>query len=282
MNKKTFKYFWLMIALLAGSVIFFGCSSSAQINSGWNNIGVKVDGDPAEWNTSGYIVKDEKVSLNFRNDDKFLYICLMTSDRSKVMQMTRSGFVVWFYPENNDEKIFGIKFPMQVSLLDKNEKQEFNKDLFRPDEMQTQFNKMILDANEFQVINEDKYPLNQYSIENNEGIKAKLGINSDRFIYELQVPIESQENYTYKVAVKPGDKVKVEFETLESENDEMPGSGMGKGMPPGGGGPGDTDDSGGNDSQGPQRGGGMRKGESGFSKPEPFNFTVELQLKKQN
>jgi hypothetical protein len=58
----------------------------------------------------------------------------MTSDRSKVMQMTRSGFVVWFYPENSDAKIFGVKYPMQVSLLDKGEKQEFNKDLFRPDE----------------------------------------------------------------------------------------------------------------------------------------------------
>jgi hypothetical protein len=94
------------------------------------------------------------------------------------------------------------------------------------------------------------------------------------------VPIESQENYAYKIAAHPGEKVKVEFETLESENDEMPGSGMGKGMPPGGGEPGDTDESGVNDSQGPQRGG-MRKGESGFSKPQPFNFTVELQLKKQ-
>jgi hypothetical protein len=60
MNKKTFKYFWLMIALLLGSVVIFGCSSSAKISSGWNNIGVKVDGDPAEWNTSGILLKTKR------------------------------------------------------------------------------------------------------------------------------------------------------------------------------------------------------------------------------
>lgn len=253
-----------LILLIA--IIVSGCGSSAKLQSNWDYNEIKIDGSPNEWQSGGFIIKDENVSVNFKNDEKFLYMCLMTNDRGKMTQMIRSGFITWFIPESGDSKIFGIKFPMQVSLLDKDERQEFNKELFRPDELQKQFSKMINGANEFQIINNEKFPLNQYSAENNEGIKVKLGYDADRFVYELQVPIESNENFTYKIAARPGEKVKVKFETLESEFGEMPEAGRGRG----GFGMGQRTDR-------------MRSGEGPkFTRPEPFNYEVEVTLQNKN
>ena len=262
-NKKNFvASLILLIALIAG-----GCGSAVKLQSNWDEGEIKIDGSPNDWQNGGFIINDEKVSVNFKNDDKFLYKCLMTNDRGKMMQIIRSGFITWFIPETGNSKIFGIKFPMQVSLLDKDERQEFNKELFRPDEMQKQFSKMINNANEFQIINEDIFPLNQYSVENNEGIKVKLGYDADRFVYELQMPIESHESFAYKIAAQPGEKIKIKFETLDSEFDEMPNAGRGR-----------------------ERGGfgmGQRtermKNEDGpkFTRPEPFNYVVEVTLQNK-
>jgi len=193
--------------------------------------------------------------------------------------MMRSGFIVWIIPQKGDSKIFGIKYPMPLSLLnlDRVERQDFNKDMFQPEKMQEMFTKMLNEKNEFQVINEDNFPLGQYGLENKEGIKAKLGYKAEQFIYELQIPLGENKNYLYQIASLPGDKLKIKFETLESEFGGVPGEGMGRGMkPPVGGAPG------GEEEDPKSASGGMRKGEGGkFSRPEPFNYKVELQLRKQ-
>lgn len=279
------KHFGYLFPAFTAALILLslsGCSSTAQLPSNWNNSEMKIDGDFSDWENSLHAIKDEGVSLGFKNDDKNLYICLLTTDRGKMMQMMRSGFIVWFYPENGDGKVFGIKYPMPVSMLnmDDNERQNFNRELFQPEKMNDMFTKMLERKTEFQIINEDNFPLGQYSLQNKEGIKAKLGYKEDRFIYELQVPLETAKKYTYQIASLPGEKLKIKFETLESQFGNLRGGniGMGRGMRPGVGerGEGEGEDEG----QRPE--GGMKRGEGGrFSRPEPFNYQVEIQLQQQ-
>ncbi len=270
MNTRIIKYFSVIISLIIISSLFYGCGSTAQLQSTWNNDEIKIDGNSSEWQSSAFMVEDEGVILNFKNDNEFLYLCLITNNRGKIAQMMRSGFIVWFDSNPDESKVFGIKYPMQVSLLDRDERREFNKEIFRDGDMKNHFVKMIEDAKEFQILNEKYFPLGQLPIENNEGIKVKLGLDSERFIYELQVPIETSKQYQNKIAAGPGEKIKINFETLDYEFDRIPLGGM---KPP--------SEREGMGSQRPQ--GGMRKGEGKqFEKPEPFNFKIELQLQKQN
>ncbi len=279
MIAKRINYFFLVLtALYLIAVLITGCSSTEKLQSNWNGSEMKIDGDYSDWENSLHAVKDQGVSLGFKNDDKFLYLCLITTDRGKMMQMMRAGFVIWFYPEKSDGKGFGLMYPMPFSMLnlDRDEQQDYNKELFQPDKMNDMFKKMLGEKNEFQIINQDKFPLGQYPLENKEGIKAKLGYNADRFIYELQIPLGTQKKYEYEVASLPGEKLKIQFETLESQNEGTRGEGRGRGMRPHGGERGN-----GEESEGRRPEGGMRKGEGGhFSRPQPFNYEVEILLQQ--
>lgn len=277
---KRISYFFLVLtAIYLVVILISGCGSAEKLQSSWNGSDMKIDGDFSDWENNLHAIEGEGVSLGFKNDNESLYLCLITVDRGKMMQMMRSGFIVWFIPQNNNSKVFGIKYPMPLSLLNlgREERQDFNKDMFQPEKMQEMFSKMLNQKNEFQIINEENFPLGQFGLDNKKGIKVKLGYASERFIYELQVPLGTN-NYSYRIASQPGEKLKIKFETLESEFEGMPAPGMGRSMkPPGRGTPGEEDEKDIDSSPGDKK----RVDNGKFTKPEPFNYLVELQLHKQ-
>ena len=129
-----------------------GCSSTAELQSGWDAGAVKIDGNISDWENGLHPVKDEGVSLGFKNDDKYLYICLVTNDRAKIMQMMRAGFIVWFTPQSGNPETFGIKYPMPPSLLGKDERESFNKELYQRGSRDNVFDKMLKEKKELQII----------------------------------------------------------------------------------------------------------------------------------
>jgi len=277
---KRVSYFFLVLTVIYLVLILIsGCGSAEKLQSNWSESEMKIDGDFSDWENSLHAIDGEGVSLGFKNDNKSLYFCLITVDRGKMMQMMRSGFIVWFIPQNSDSKVFGIKYPMPLSLINlgREERQDFNKDMFQPEKMQEMFSKMLNQKNEFQIINEENFPLGQFGLDNKEGIKVKLGYVSERFIYELQVPLRTN-NYSYSIAAQSGEKLKIKFETLESEFEGMPAPGMGRGMrPPGRGTPREEDEK----DPKSNRDGKNKDNDGKFTRPEPFNYEVELQLHKQ-
>lgn len=249
-----------------------GCSSTAELQSGWDAGAVKIDGNISDWENGLHPVKDEGVSLGFKNDDKYLYICLVTNDRAKIMQMMRAGFIVWFTPQSGNPETFGIKYPMPPSLLGKDERESFNKELYQRGSRDNVFDKMLKEKKEFQIINTDDFPLGQYPINNNIGIKPKLSFNDERFVYELKVPLTSGNNNMYSLGSKPGEELSIKFETVEMDLESMRGLGNRGGMRPGNG-------MGNEGSENEGRGGfGRGRGNGGFAKSEPFNYSVNIRL----
>ena len=184
------------------------------------------------------------------------------------MQMMMAGFITWITPENDKSNAFGIKYPMPPSLLDKNQRENFNKELFERDRNENFISKMIVNKHELQIINRDNFPLGQFSINGNDGIKAKLSYNDERFVYELRIPIAgSNNNINNQINVKPGGKVEIQYQTVEFDAEGMRGM---QGMRPAG-----------DLAENQPMGGGMRgdrSSERQFSRPEPFNYTVEVTL----
>ena len=264
------------ISILSLIIIANGCSSDKELISDWTNKQIKIDGETSDWQSNLAYLSDDNVALGFRNDGKYLYICLTTTDFTKVLPMFRSGFIIWFEPENGGKTI-GIKYPMHNVLNNTQETPNLNERIYDRGNPSAFIEKMLERQSELQVLNEDKYPLTDIPIENNEGIKAKLGYHSDRFIYELQMPLNDNK-YAYKIPALPGEKIKVKFETEELERKGFNGErGEGMGMPRGEGGerPGGF---GGEGRHGGMRPG-MNKGDRSF---EPLNFSIELTLKKEN
>ncbi len=254
-------------------VMLNGCSGETELLSNWTNQQIKIDGETSDWQNNLEYLKDDNVALGFKNDDKFLYICLTTNDFTKVFPMLRGGFITWLEPEN-DGKTIGIKYPMHNINNNNDQMPNSSEEIYNRENPGEFINKMLARQNELQILNEDKYPLTDIPVENNEGIKAKLGYNSDRFVYELKVPLNNNK-YAYKISAIPGEKINIKFETEEPDRKNFEGVREGgRRMLRGEGG--EQSDFGG------ERPGGIRPGmRNGGRSFEPLNFSVEVTLKKE-
>ncbi|MCX6169302.1 MAG: hypothetical protein NTX65_08180 [Ignavibacteriales bacterium] len=275
---KTKTIIFLFPALFLIIIILGGCSAGVQMNSSRSEKEIKIDGDPSEWSKEIEPIKDKKFSLGFKNDDKFLYLCLTTNDRSKLLLMARGGFIIWFVPESGDKNEFGIRYPMALDQSEEPPVPEMNREGMQGEKqgdlLAKMINKMILEQNEFQIVDKEKFPLTAFPILSNEGIEVKLGYHSNQFVYELKIPLQKNSQFPFAVETLPGGKVKIKFETEEFKFENTRGNrnmSEGETRQPRGGAGGRRGGSGGN--------AGMRQGMGGIGNSfEPIDYTVELKL----
>jgi len=261
-----------IISLSLFVVAAAGCGSVKETTSNWTNNEIKIDGNILDWQGQLETVPDKKFAVGFKNDNNFLYISLITDDRMKIMQLFRNGFITWLIPDGNEDKKFGIKFPLSNKDINLPQPQGMNREMMPMENNENIIAKLLNEQKEFEIINKDKFPLNLLSIENTEGIKLGLGYKANNFVYELRIPLAASK-YQTKINSSSGDKLVIHFETEKAEFE----NGMGRrpengGMPRGGG----------------QMPGGSHRGGSGagqmrqgISKPEPIDYSFTIILQKQ-
>lgn len=71
-------------------IVADGCSGVKETTGSWRNNEIKIDGDISDWQNTLESVPDKKFAVGFKNDDKFLYISLITGDRMKITHLTFS------------------------------------------------------------------------------------------------------------------------------------------------------------------------------------------------
>jgi uncharacterized membrane protein YgcG len=275
--------------LLPGSLfllilILSGCGTSKLIESTRPDKEMTLTGELSEFGTSMQLDPDKNFLLGFKNDDKYLYLCLATEDRSKIFQMMRSGFIVWFEPESKDYKTFGIKYPLANTFEDDpasglktpDPNREGNQGARPAGGMSLE--KLLETHKELEVVNQDKYPLLAMPLENKEGIKINIGFKQGKYIYEMKVPLAVSGDYSFVAGAVPGEKIRVRFETQLVNADREEGE---EGAPRHNGG-----SPGGMGGMGGGRGGGRRGGGGGNQRPgmgrsgssAPINYSVEVKL----
>ena len=233
------------------------------MQSFWKDREITVDGNKKDWEGSLKYFEDEKAAISISNDSNYIYFCLATSDRSKIMKIMSTGLTVWLDPQDSDGKTIGIQYPI------KRERAEFGelpiRDKNKPDNENDRFKNMIekfkVEQNEVLIMNEDKFPMNVYPLKNQTGLEVGINFEMNQLVYELKVPISN--NNIINVDVLPNENLKVGFETGEFEKPE---NGKGNGMRAEGGMPGGDEMSGG------RRGGGMKGG----NRPEKSNMSERM------
>jgi hypothetical protein len=235
----------LKLTLFAVLVLLSGCSNSRQVTSLPSNTEIKIDGDLADWQDLTNI-KDENISFGFRNDDKALYLVMVTNDRSKIMKIMRGGLEVWVEPSNSDDKI-GIRFPEKPDpgeMMEQFRSQTMpNRDKQKFDE-QNQQEKKELDPGmqmflskqkELYVLDEEGKVLKSFPVKGDTYAAAIIPYGSF-LCYELKIPFGSKPFLSTASMKNKDSKLTVEFVTgeLESGFDKMrrPDDIGGEGMPP--------------------------------------------------
>jgi hypothetical protein len=300
-------------------LLISGCSSSEQMISTRPEKAVKIDGDSHDWEGSLQSFPKEKYSVGFKNDDKYLYLCFITSDRERINKIVSSGLKVTFNSDTDERRDYTITFPvMSLNAMGQNGmpggEGKPGEGMQKPPEgMQTppegmekpaegtmqrpngkmpigkqgsQLQDMLDKQLSFNLIEKDY--TNSLSLKNNENIELKMGATNDFLVYEMKIPLLSAKS-SFPIGALPGEKVTIKFTTAEMK---MPG----KGGKPGGsgvGGPGGMQ--GGSDMDGGmqggpggmsgggmgRRGGGMGGpgGGMGGSSKSNEKFEVEISLK---
>ena len=233
---KTGYYFKLLLPFSLFSLFIAACSSIPQIQSERIAKTIIIDGDKSDWNDKSVYIEDANLSLMVANDDNFLYIYAYSADK---MGFLRRGLTVWIDSSANDEKYFGLHFPIVYKnmemrpMLNRKDDFENNTDRKRFDPL----NDLIAGMDKFEILGEDKKDKKTFFLKENTPIKVALKDNQFYIAYEARVPLNKTENYKY--SVDPGKDKTItlgfEFGELKSPNRGRGGMMREGGTPPGGG-----------------------------------------------
>ncbi len=242
-------------ALVLAIILVAGCKDDPEISSGWTNGDITVDGVNTEWKNRTVFIEDVDIVVGVVNDYDFLYVVLMTSERTRQMQLMR-GVTMWFDPTGEERKRFGIRFPL---VMDDMSPMAFRRD---QEERRPSFDELETEMTELEVIGAAG-PVDRLPADGTSGIEVNLSRSDGAVVYELRVPLRADGQYEFAVGARAGEAIQIGLETPEFERPEGGG-----GMPPGGKGGG----------RGGYGGGPPGGGRGGFEPPDPIKLWATVRL----
>jgi len=253
---------FMVAFVISVSILTAGCSSTAELSSSWNANQIVVDGHADDWGGHFFYLKDSHVSLGLRNDQDFLYVCLMSSEGQFRRQIMGLGLTVWLEPE--DGKKWGIHYP--IGFMGRGERPSFNREEMGGERDTAQIFGQLLQN--LEILGPGKDEHQQFSAIEVPGIGVRVGRSQGSVVYELRVPLRESSDHPYALGAGPESTIKLALETGKFEGRSREG-GMGEGGRGGGRG-----GFGGRGPGGGGRGGGMPGGE----RPEPLDFSAVVHL----
>ena len=216
--RKVINIFKTILFLLIPVTVLTSCSGSKQITSGTITSEVIIDGESTEWQGKLRYIENEKCAVGIQNDEDYIYICLETSDLTKVMKILTMGLTTWLEPE--DGKILGISYPQKrspESIQPRQHRMQVNRESGNAEGMERRIKDLIKTQTDLQIINKDEFPLYAYPINDPYGFQVNLGFSTGKFIYELRVPFGENKLSPIIINAFPGENLILSFETGELE-----------------------------------------------------------------
>ena len=208
---KPVLYFAISLAFLEG------CSSTDIIDSKWTDEPVPLDISYDEWRGQTFYVADKSLMIGVKNDNDYLYVALITGDRSNKMQILGRGLTIWFDKEGGKDKIFGIKFPsgsMGSSIM-------FRKENDANDDNKIDVISQMVDKaqseTEIQILGPGENDRQMVSLVENKNVFPKIGIVNDVLIYELKIALRTNSDNRIAIGVNNTNNIGIGFETAEFE-----------------------------------------------------------------
>jgi hypothetical protein len=231
MIKNSFSILFFISALLL-ALILDGCSGSKSIQSFFTKNAITIDGNINDWEGSLHSIEGENVAVSVKNDDKDVYIVMVTSDRRKIMNILTRGLTIWLDPEGSDDKI-GIKFPLRLepgTFRDMRTQDPEQRTVFDEEKI---FNNLIANQKELIIVNAGDIATHAFDLPASKLIEAKLGYSMNQLVYELRIPFTEKNSSAFGLKAKPGMELlagfitgKFEIGEFRSGMQDRPGEGM--------------------------------------------------------
>ena len=177
------------LALLGFCLCVSGCAAT-RIYSYRRDRNIIIDGKNEEWDDVKTYIRSKNVAVGAFNDDKFLYLYLVTWDPELRSRILHSGLTVWFDAQGGKHKNLGVQFPAGVSV--------------EQDEL-SEIEIVEIDAKEFIRAKAD--------LMKSKGVEVKIGQAEQDVMYELKIPLHKSEEIPYAIGAKAPGVISLCFET---------------------------------------------------------------------
>lgn len=194
-----------------------GCSSTVELASAWKAGEINIDGRDDDWSNATTYVKNSAVSIGARNDNEYLYLCLIATPQTQ-RQIFMLGLTVWFDAEGSQNKTFGIHFPLgmqgggrRLMSRDTNE---------NPEDLRAQMEQA---RRELEIIGPGKDERQRLLLMQTQDLSLQFGNSQGSMVYELKVPLRRSAKHPYAIGVENGQFVGVGFEVSEMRGERLAG-----------------------------------------------------------
>jgi hypothetical protein len=267
-----------------------GAAAKAKLISEWLTTPVVVDGKATEWPSLVSIAKDVHYSIAVRNDDRTLYVALITSDAVTALQTLNQGLIVWLDAEGGSKKRFGLHYPIgrqagpqggsrerygsgggqrggqgQTDEPQGQGNREAGGYVGPPPDPEAVWNRAMSDGRlkTAELLGPEKDQVRTVMLEASQSIQAKIGRAEGMMVYELSIPLAASPEFPDGLGVRPRAIIGIGLETPERRAEPAGyGARGGGGMGGAGGGYGGRG-GGGYGGMGGRGGGGERGGRGG-------------------
>ncbi|HTR81505.1 MAG TPA: hypothetical protein VMM58_07725 [Bacteroidota bacterium] len=269
---KNLIRFKLNYVFLLALVFMAGCGM-IDLKSHWRDRPVIIDGKNSEWQDNLSLLDDKETSIGIYNDNSFIYIGIISSNRNLRSQIMRRGLTFWFDKNGGKDQKFGIHYPLGFGGFRSSEENGGE------EETQQSFLRTEGPSEELEIEGPGKDDHHLMTVAETGGIEARFHASEDIIVYELKVPLSDSGSHPFSIGTKSGAQIGVGIETPAAQKPSgssesyRGGGGEGGGMGEGGGG-GYGGGYGGRGRRGGRGGGG--RGSAGGG--EPFSMWAKVQL----
>lgn len=253
---RVFGYLAVLLISLAG------CGGQQELESRARDREIVVDAKIDDWQGNLTFLEEANLSYGLANDAIDLYIVLVVGDRGLRRQIIMSGLYLWFNPDGDKGKRFGIRYPIGlqedgVEMMSPMRQQD-------PEEFHSQFEESVT---EMMVVGAADETFHRVGAKSLDGIKAAAAADPNKLVLEFVVPVANGGSYGYGVGADPGSIIGMGLQTPKIDRDKVREQMMGRGMGGGRGG------------MGGGGGGGMRPpGRERPDMPDPIEVWAKVQL----
>lgn len=235
----------LYLCLLAGC-------NSAGFRSHWRTPDIVIDGRNSEWQDSlTYLLEDKQTSVGFQNNDRNLFVCLISANRDLQRQAMRQGLTFWFDRDGGEDKKFGFHYPVGPGRR----QGSTGEDQEKPSEAENENSPN--GANEVELYGSGEGDHRRMTMAEAGGLEAHIGMTNDLLVYEIEVPLADNGSHPFSIGMGLGGFLGIGVEAVRPQRPDLTG---------------DESAIGGGGLGGRRSGGGSRERSGASGQPEPFKL----------
>jgi hypothetical protein len=206
----------LLLIFATLSFCIAGFSEDKIATSQWTAAPLKIDGQNTDWDVQALNTESKfTTDYAFRNDAKNLYVLFIFKDPRYLTSINATGMTIWFNPETQKKKDFGIRFMSRPITAD--QYIAILEEKAGP----------ISDAQKAQIRQNQRYMFYDHALINKKSKEAptkftekedfaipvyRNGIQEKTVIYEFSIPLQRLADLAAEIGAEPGKTIQLCFE----------------------------------------------------------------------